>query len=44
MKAGKIIRIMGPVVDVRFADAKVPKIKEALTVEAEGQKRTMEVA
>lgn len=44
MKAGKIIRIMGPVVDVRFADEKVPKIKEALTVEADGQKRTMEVA
>lgn len=30
MKAGKIIRGMGPVVDVRFADEKVPKIKEAL--------------
>ncbi len=41
---GKIIRIMGPVVDVRFEDGKIPRIKEALTVETEGTVRTMEVA
>lgn len=41
---GKIIQIMGPVVDVRFKEGKIPKIKEALTVEVEGGKRVMEVA
>ena len=41
---GKIIQIMGPVVDVRFKEGKIPKIKEALTVEVEGSKRVMEVA
>jgi F-type H+-transporting ATPase subunit beta len=44
MKTGKIIRIMGAVVDVRFAKDGVPKIREALVVEVEGEKRTMEVA
>ena len=41
---GKIIRVMGPVVDVRFDSGKLPKINEALTVQAEGSVRTMEVA
>lgn len=41
---GKIIRIMGPVVDVWFEDGRIPRIKEALTVNAEGGIRTMEVA
>lgn len=41
---GKIIRVMGPVVDVRFSSGRIPKIDEALTVEAEGTVRTMEVA
>lgn len=42
---GRIVRIMGPVVDVRFgADASLPGINRALTVEADGIVRTMEVA
>lgn len=41
---GKIIRIMGPVVDVRFEEGRIPHIKEALAVETEGAKRIMEVA
>ena len=30
MKNGKIIQVMGPVVDVLFPDEDVPKIKDAL--------------
>ena len=41
---GKIIRVMGPVVDVRFDSGRLPKINEALTVQVEGSVRTMEVA
>ena len=40
---GRIIRISGPVVDVKF-DGALPKIKEALTVNADGAVRYMEVA
>ena len=42
---GKIIQIMGPVVDVRFFEnSRIPRIKEALTVEVDNIKRVMEVA
>ncbi len=41
---GKIIRIMGPVVDVRFNDDRLPGIKEALHVNVDGSGRVMEVA
>ncbi len=42
---GKIIRIMGPVVDVRFDHGShLPKINEALTVDPDGVIRTMEVS
>lgn len=42
---GKIIQIMGPVVDVRFFEnSRIPRIKEALTVEVDDGKRVMEVA
>lgn len=42
---GKIIQIMGPVVDVRFFEnSRIPRIKEALTVEVDNEKRVMEVA
>ena len=40
---GKIIRIEGSVVDVAFED-KLPKIREALTVETPAGKKVMEVA
>ena len=41
---GKIISVMGPVVDVYFNEGRLPKIKEALYVEVNGQKRVMEVS
>ena len=44
MIQGTIIRVAGPVVDVKFTDGKLPALQEALTVTAEGTERTMEVA
>ncbi len=44
MNNGKIVQIMGPVIDVEFEGAELPKINDALIVEADGKKRTMEVA
>ena len=32
MEKGKIVEIMGPVVDVEFENGKLPMIKDALTV------------
>ena len=36
MNKGKIIQVMGPVVDVAF-EGELPKIKDALHVESEGK-------
>lgn len=44
MKIGKIVQISGPVIDVEFEDDFLPKIKEALYVDLDGQKRVMEVS
>lgn len=44
MQNGKIIQVMGPVVDVLFKDEELPKIKDALIVENAGKKCVMEVA
>lgn len=44
MQKGKIVQVMGPVVDVFFKDDDLPKIKEALTVENSGKKCVMEVS
>ena len=44
MTTGTIIQISGPVVDVQFPVGQLPKMREALTVELDGQKRVMEVA
>ena len=44
MKKGKIVQVMGPVVDVEFEDRDLPFIKDALTVELNGRKLVMEVA
>ncbi|MBR2540871.1 MAG: F0F1 ATP synthase subunit beta [Mogibacterium sp.] len=41
---GRIMQISGSVIDVQFEEGKLPKIKEALTVEVEGKNRVMEVA
>ena len=43
MKQGTITGISGPVIDVRFPEGSLPAINEALTVEANGQRYTMEV-
>lgn len=44
MNKGKIIQVMGPVVDVVFQDGNLPFIKDALEVENNGKKCVMEVA
>lgn len=44
MNWGHIVQISGPVVDVRFAEGYLPKIREALTVAINGEQRVMEVA
>ncbi|MDD6255122.1 MAG: F0F1 ATP synthase subunit beta [Eubacteriales bacterium] len=44
MNKGKITQVQGPVVDVLFEGDYLPLIKEALTVELNGQTVTMEVA
>ena len=44
MTKGKIVQVMGPVVDVEFTDQDLPSMKDALTVEVNGNKRVMEVA
>ncbi len=44
MNKGKIIQVMGPVVDVQFDNDYIPEIKDALTVENDGKKLVMEVA
>ncbi len=41
---GKISQIIGPVVDVRFENTKLPQINEALVVELDGNKLILEVA
>ena len=43
MIQGTIIRVAGPVVDVQFTAGRLPALQEALTVNAEGTERTMEV-
>ena len=44
MNTGKIIRIAGPVIDVRFENGTLPRIRDALTVENGGKTQVMEVA
>ena len=44
MNKGKIVQVMGPVVDVEFQEKDLPSIKDALTVELNGKKAVMEVA
>ncbi len=41
---GKVIQVMGPIVDVRFLNAKLPHLLNALTLEFNGQIETLEVA
>lgn len=44
MNKGRIVQIMGPVVDVQFTSDTIPEIKDALTVENDGKTLVMEVA
>ena len=44
MNNGKIVQVMGPVVDVEFPDNDLPAIKDALQVDNHGKKAIMEVA
>ena len=43
MNNGKIVQVMGPVVDVEF-EGELPKIKDALEVTVDGEKLVMEVS
>ena len=43
MNQGKLVQIMGPVVDVQF-EGELPKLKDALEVTVDGKKLVMEVA
>ena len=44
MNKGRIVQVMGPVVDVVFEDGNLPCIKDALQVENNGKTCIMEVA
>lgn len=44
MKTGKIVQVLGPVVDVEFENQDLPRIKDALTVENGGKTCVMEAA
>lgn len=44
MKTGKIIQVLGPVVDVEFEDNDLPNIKDAMEVDNGDKKCIMEVA
>ena len=44
MNKGKIVQVMGPVVDVEFSDHNLPCIKDALEVDNNGKKCVMQVA
>ena len=44
MKKGKIVQVMGPVVDVAFENGNLPHIQDALTVMNNGKRCVMEVA
>ena len=44
IEKGKIIAVTGSIVDVKFEKNTLPKIKEALKVEVEGETRIMEVS
>jgi len=44
MDNGKIVQVLGPVVDVEFDSGKLPMIKDALEVTRDGKRLVMEVA
>lgn len=44
MNTGKIVQVIGSVIDVEFPDGELPMIKDALVVENDGKKEVMEVS
>lgn len=44
MNVGKIVQVMGPVVDVEFKDGQLPSIQDALKVDNGGKECVMEVS
>lgn len=41
---GKVVQVLGPVIDVRFSDAKIPELLNALTIKKGKEVFTVEVA
>ena len=44
MNTGKIVQVIGSVIDVEFPDGELPMIKDALVVENGGKREVMEVS
>ena len=44
MNTGKIVQVSGPVIDIEFETGKIPKLRDAITVMVDGEKRVMEVS
>jgi len=44
MEKGKIVRVLGPVVDVEFEGGRLPMVRDALEVNNSGKRLVMEVA
>ena len=44
MEHGKIVQVLGPVVDVEFESGKLPMIRDALEVQMNGKRLVMEVS
>ena len=43
MSTGTVVRVAGSVVDVAFEKGQLPRLREALRVEVNGETRVMEV-
>ena len=44
MEIGRIVQVLGPVVDVEFNNGRLPMIKDALTVQVDDKTKVLEVA
>ena len=44
MNKGKIVQVSGPVIEVEFKEGEVPRLRDALYVNVENEKRVMEVS
>jgi F-type H+-transporting ATPase subunit beta len=44
LNTGKIVQVSGPVIDIEFETGKIPKLRDAITVTVNGEKRVMEVS